>query len=133
LPAGNVEIVRRAYVAFEQGDAETLRSLAAPDFVLHASPATDDKVHYGPEAMFEVYQAVHERWEDFRLEPLEFYDAGNRVLVLGTLVTRSRDGEGLTSTVGQVWTLDQGKVVLMEAFLDSGEAIRAAGLDRLLT
>jgi ketosteroid isomerase-like protein len=128
-----VEIVRRAYVAFEQGDAETLRSLAAPDFVLRASPATDDKVHYGPEAMFEVYQAVHERWEDFRLEPLEFYDAGNRVLVLGTLVTKSRDGEGLTSTVGQVWTLDEGKVVLMEAYLDSGEAIRAAGLDRLLT
>lgn len=44
-----------------------------------------------------------------------------------------KDEDGFASTAGQVWTFEGGKVVSMEAFLDSESAIRAAGLTRLLT
>jgi ketosteroid isomerase-like protein len=133
LTQGNVAIVRRAYDAFRAGDADALAKMTAPDFVLRASSATDGREHHGPEAMGEILQAIRDRWEDFRLEPLEFYEAGNRVLVLGTILTRGKDEEGFASTAGQVWTLEHGKVASMEAYLDSESAIRASGLTSLLT
>lgn len=133
LTQGNVAIVRRAYDAFTAGDVDALKSITTPDFVLRASSATDGQVHYGPKAMEEILQAIRDRWEDFRLEPLEFYDGGNCVLVLGTILTRGKDHDGFASTAGQVWTLKDGKVASLEAYLDSDDAIRASGLTSLLT
>lgn len=133
MTQGNVALVRSAYRAFSEWDAETLRSLATADFVLDASSATDGQRHQGPEAFEEVFQAIREHWADFRLDPLEFYEAGERVLVLGTLVARAHDRKPFASVSGQVWTLRDGKVAAMQAFLSSEEAIRAAGLTRLLT
>jgi ketosteroid isomerase-like protein len=133
LTQGNVEIVRRAYAAFSAGNIQELMDLAAPQFVLRASPATDGSEHHGPKAMREIADVIRERWLDFRFEPLEFYDAGNAVLVLGTLIAKGRDEKRFASTAGQLWTLEDGKFVLMRAFLDSKEAIQASGLTRLLT
>lgn len=124
--------MRRAYDAFRESDVETLMSLVSPDFVLRASPATDGKEHHGPKAMAEIVEVVRQRWDDFRLEPLEFYETGDRVLVLGTLVGKA-DSEGIASVAGQLWTLREGKIASMRAFLSSEEAIREAGLTRLLT
>jgi len=132
LTHGNLAVVRRAYEAFNAGDAETLKSLASDDFVLKASAATDGAEHHGPSAFDEILSTIDERWQDFRLEPLEFYEAGDRVLVLGTLVGKSHAQEGLASVSGQVWTVRDGKLTSMKAFLSSEEAIREAGLTRLL-
>jgi ketosteroid isomerase-like protein len=124
--------VRRAYEAFRKRDVETLMSLTSPDFVLQASAATDGREHHGPKAMAEILEVIGKRWDEFRLEPLEFYETDDRVLVLGTLVGKA-DNEGLASVAGQLWTLRDGKVASMRAFLSSEEAIRAAGLTRLFT
>ena len=107
--------------------------MTTPDFVLRASPATDGKVHHGPEAMGEIIQAINDRWEEFRVEPLEFYESGNRVLALGTILTKGRNEDGFASTAGQLWTLREAKIAAVEGFLDTESAIRAAGLTRLLT
>jgi ketosteroid isomerase-like protein len=128
----NIAIVRGAYEAFEKGELEYMKSISTSDFVMKTTAATDDAEHYGPQAIEEISQVINTRWDEFRLEPLEFYHDGDRVLVLGTLVTKGRE-EGLASTVGQLWTLKDGKVSSVEGFLDSEEAIRAAGLTRLLT
>lgn len=132
MTQGNVAIVRAVYEAFREGNLDELRGMTTPDFVLRASSATDGKEHHGPDAMGEVIQAIRDRWEDFRVQPLEFYEAGNCVLVLGTILTKARGDKGLASTAGQVWTLDEGKIASMDAFLDSDSAIRAAGFTHLL-
>jgi ketosteroid isomerase-like protein len=133
LTQGNVALVRSAYQAFNDRDVETLKSLATPDFVLEASEATDGEQHHGPGAFAEIFGAIRERWEDFRLDPLEFYEAGDRVLVLGTMVGRGHDRKSFASVAGQVWTVRDGKLASMQGFLSSEDAIRAAGLTRLLT
>jgi ketosteroid isomerase-like protein len=133
LTQGNIGIVRRAYEALRAGDLDELKTITSPDLVLRTSSATDGKVHQGPEAVEEVLEVINERWQEFRAEPLEFYDAGNRVLVLGTIVTKGRNEDGFASTAGQIWTLVDGKVVEVAGFLDSEAAIRAAGLTSLLT
>lgn len=133
MTEGNVVIVRRAYEAWGEGDLEELMSLASRDFVLRASPATDGAEHHGPQAIQEIADVIRARWLDFRFDPLEFYAAGDSVLVLGTLVAKGRDEQKFASTAGQLWTLEDGKIVLVRAFLDAEEAIRASGLTRLLT
>jgi ketosteroid isomerase-like protein len=133
LTRGNVAIVRRAYEAIDARDVDELKAMTAPDLILRASSATDGKVHHGPEGIAEIFQAIRDRWRDFRVQALEFYEAGNRVLVLGTILTKGKDEDGIASTAGQVWTLEDGKVVAVEGYLDTESAIRAAGLTRLLT
>jgi ketosteroid isomerase-like protein len=133
LTPGNVAIVRRAYEAIHARDLDVLEAMTTPDLVLRASPATDGKVHHGREGIGEIFQAIRDRWQEFRVQALEFYDAGNRVLVLGTILTKSKNEDGIASTAGQVWTLEDGKVVSVEGYLDTESAIRAAGLTRLLT
>ena len=132
LTQGNVAIVRRAYEAIHARDVDTLKTMTTPDLVLRASPATDGKVHHGPEGIGEIFQAIRDRWQEFRVQALEFYDAGNRVLVLGTILTKGKNDDGFASTAGQIWTLEDDKVASVEAFLDTDSAIRAAGLTRLL-
>ena len=132
LTQGNIEIVRWAYEAIHARDVDKLKTMTTPDLVLRASPATDGKVHHGPEGIGEVFQAIRDRWQEFRVQALEFYDAGNRVLVLGTILTKGKNEDGIASTAGQVWTLEDGKVASVEAFLDTESAIRAAGLTNLL-
>jgi ketosteroid isomerase-like protein len=133
LTHGNVALVRSAYQAFNDQDVEALKSLAAPDFLLDASSATDGGRHRGLDAFDEIFEAIRERWADFRLDPLEFYEAGDRVLVLGTLVARGHSRTPFASVAGQVWTVKDGKLASMQAFLSSEEAMQAAGLTRLIT
>jgi ketosteroid isomerase-like protein len=133
LTEGNTAIVRRAYEAVQARDVDELKAMTTPDFILRASPATDGKVHHGPDGIGEVFQAIRDRWQEFRVQALEFYEAGNRVLVLGTILTKGKNEDGIASTAGQVWTLEDGKIVSVEAYLDTESAIRAAGLTRLLT
>ena len=133
LTQGNVTIVRRAYEAVDARNVDDLMRITTPDLVLRASSATDGKVHHGHQGIGEIFQAIRDRWREFRFDALEFYEAGNRVLVLGTMLTKGRNEDGFASTAGQVWTLEDGKVVSVEAFLDTESAIRAAGLTRLLT
>lgn len=133
MTQGNVAIVRRAYQAFNDWDSEALKSLVTPDFQLDASTATDGARHDGPEAFEEIFGSIRERWADFRVDPLEFYESGNRVLVLGTLVARAHNRTPFASVAGQVWTVHDGKLTAMRAFLSSEEAIRDAGLTSLLT
>ena len=133
LTQGNAAIVRRAYEAVDARDVDELKAMTTPDLILRASPAIDGKVHHGPEGIGEIFQAIQDRWREFHFDPLEFYEAGNRVLVLGTMLTKGKEEDGFASTAGQVWTLEDGKVVSVEAYLDSESAIRAAGLTRLLT
>ena len=133
MTQGNVALVRSAYQAFNDRDSEALKGLVTPDFQLDASTATDGAQHHGPDAFEEIFQAIRERWADFRLDPLELYESGDRVLVLGTLLARAHDRKPFASVAGQVWTVRDGKLTAMRAFLSSEEAIRDAGLTRLLT
>ena len=132
LTQGNVAIVRRAYEAVDARDVDALKKITTPDLVLRASPAIDGKVHHGHDGLGEIFKAIRDRWREFRFHALEFYEAGNRVLVLGTLLAKGVE-EGIASPAGQVWTLEDGMVVAVEGYLDSETAIRAAGLTRLLT
>jgi ketosteroid isomerase-like protein len=70
-----------------------------------------------------------EAWEYFRPEPIEFIDAGERVVVEVRSPGPGRvSGIEIERVTTQVITLREGKVVRFETFAERQPALEAAGL-----
>ncbi len=131
----NVEIVR-ALVAFRErgraGDSRlTPADLLAPDFEIDMSRRVfNPAVYRGLEGLARLNNEIRDVWEEFRVVPEQFIDAGDRVVVLETSHARGR-GSGVeldTRTYATIWTLRDGRVTRVEVGLDPGEALKAVGL-----
>ena len=128
----NVEVVRRAVELIRPFD-ESFRgsrvgtNLLDPAFEVHDHDSPDQDVLKG--------HAGFLRWIDdwdameWTLEPEEFIDAGERVVVLARLSARGRaSGVSLERHDGMVWTVRGGKAVRVDYFNNPTEALEAAGL-----
>jgi ketosteroid isomerase-like protein len=83
----------------------------------------------GREERLRFHRTFLEEWGEYRLEPEELIDTGDRVLVLGRM-----KGTGLSSgaVFDNEWALltatSAGQVIREEVFLDHGQALEAVGL-----
>jgi ketosteroid isomerase-like protein len=55
-------------------------------------------------------------------------DLGERVLVLSHFHARGRDGIKVTRSFAHVWTVEDGRVVRLDAYADQQKALDAVGL-----
>jgi len=127
----NVETLRRAYEAFDRGDLDAAVADAHPDVEYISSGAIPGQgdVARGSEAYKRFISWLSDVFEDARLEPKEFIDAGDRVLGGFTLSGRGKQSGIKTSwTMWQVWTLKDGMFVHGQGFTTRDEALEAAGL-----
>jgi ketosteroid isomerase-like protein len=71
-----------------------------------------------------------EVWGEFRMEPDEFVDAGDRVVAIGRWVAKGRgSGVEVNQPIADVFTLHGGRVVRCEiGYSNRAEALEAAGL-----
>jgi ketosteroid isomerase-like protein len=80
----NVEIVRRAFEAFNQGGIEEALPSFAPDIVVYALPEwpgpSEYRGHDGTRALATEWT---ENFDDFEMEVRDIRDLGDSVLVLG--------------------------------------------------
>jgi ketosteroid isomerase-like protein len=68
-------------------------------------------------------------FEELRVEPEEFRDLGDDVLVIGRLYARGRDsGVEIESATAWLITLRGGRLVRSRDYLDPQDALEAAGL-----
>ncbi len=67
-------------------------------------------------------------FESTRVEPDEFIDTGDHVVVLQTGHLRGRDGIEVTARVCLVWTCRDGAIVRICLYRQKREALEAAGL-----
>ena len=77
----------------------------------------------------EVDEEDREAWEERRLEPVEFLDAGDEVVVFLHEYRRGRNsGVELEVDTAVVYTVREGRVVRMQGYMDRSAAQKAAGL-----
>jgi ketosteroid isomerase-like protein len=102
----NVEIVRRAYAAWNAGDMEALRELYDPDVIMRAIEGWPEPGPY---------------------ELLDFEQEANQVLAVVRMSMRDRTSElKLEQTIAHMFTLGENdKVIRVEGFFDPDKA-RAA-------
>ena len=127
----NVELVRRAFEAFNRGDLDAALADLAPNFEYVPSgaiPGASD-IHRGPDGMKRFAGWLLDQFDDVRIEVHEAFAQGDRVFVWATNRGRGRRSGAETSwEVWQVFTMHGGKAVRGEAFRSREQAIEAAGL-----
>jgi ketosteroid isomerase-like protein len=127
-----VEIVRRAYTAFNDGDLETVFELFDPEIEWNASDVFFDqpRTYQGRRAWLEEFlRDLMELFEEYRAEPEEIRDAGEHVLSVVRVGGPGRkSGADVTALVAHVMTFSDGQVVRFTEFKDPAEAFEAAGL-----
>ncbi len=128
----NVETVRVAFEAFNRGDQERMAELVDPEVEFHGTVGglEEGRVARGQSQIDETFEAEDlEAWEERRLEPEEFIDAGDSVVVLVHEYRRGRgSGVELESDTAIVIGLRDGRVVRIQGYMDRAAALEAAGL-----
>ena len=75
------------------------------------------------------FEEISNTWEELRVLAGELRDLGDRVVVLGRTEGRGRgSGVQVDSPIGVIYDFRDGKMSRVLAYLDHGEALRAAGL-----
>jgi ketosteroid isomerase-like protein len=125
----NVEIVRSAIDAYNRGDVEAMLQATAPGFELDLSRAAGPlKGVYGRDRIQWFWNEITDSWESVRIEPREFIEAGEHVVVPWTMHLTGRDGIEVQARVTWVWTIRDGAVERLSMYQERQEALAAVGL-----
>jgi ketosteroid isomerase-like protein len=119
----NLDVVRAIYAAWTE-DASA-GDLIASDMEYVNPPYA---VETGSPRERRTLAKIRDIYPDFRVEPEQFIDAGDEVVVIGTATGTSASGIEAQWRQGYVWTIRDGRAVRFCWFNDPAEALEAAGL-----
>jgi len=124
----NVDTARDFIAAYNRRDYDAAVEHFDPEieWVLPARQSSDSG--RGPDEVKRFWNDIDETFEELRLEPQEFVDAGDRVATRLRHYGRSRRGAEIdVEMYHQVATFRAGKMVRIEYFGEWTEALEAAG------
>ena len=124
---GNAEVAKNAYEAFSTGNLQTLKEGFAED----AEWQTSDElplggVTRGRDAIMENFAQLPNQWSSFSVEPSEFIEAGDKVIIRGTQRATGKGGS-FEAPFLHLMEFRDSKVVRGEFHADSAKALMALG------
>jgi ketosteroid isomerase-like protein len=123
-----LEIVRRIFTGFADGDVAAMLQDMDPDVVLHVEQAGQG-IYHGHEGVIKSFVDWTEDFDDFKVVPEDFLDNGDYIVVRTRQTGRGKSSgapmEGLAWFVCQV---RRGKAVRIHVLVNEQEALEAAGL-----
>ncbi len=122
--------VRRIYDAWNGEGLAGVETYMSHDVEwVNPDYAVEPGTRRGHQGLAAVVQAVDAAFAEYRHEPDELIEAGDKVLVFVTFWARGRDsGVELHVEEQHVWTFENVKVTRVEWFHNLGDALEAAGL-----
>jgi ketosteroid isomerase-like protein len=131
----NVEIVQRTYErvnnAYQTGDYQgTIEDYCHPDVVLRTSGMFPETGEYrGYDGLREFMMNQAEAFEEMWVQPAEFINAGDQVVVpLRFGGTARHSGIDATFSVVHVLTLRDHKIARLDMYQSRHEALKSVGL-----
>jgi ketosteroid isomerase-like protein len=124
----DAERLRGAYQAFNEGGVEAFLERLAPEFQLRDRDSSPDRAEtrYGKEGIKELFDSYMEAFDALRLEPQEFIDAGDQIVVsLNQRVRGKGSGAEVVGHIAHVWTLRGGTPFRLRIFGDKESALQA--------
>lgn len=123
----NVDTARAAYDAFNSGDMDALREMFNED----AEWVTSDELPTGGtadgrDAIMDNFAQLPNYWSEFRVEPDQFIDGGDDVVVHGTQ-RATGDGGNFEAPFLHLMHFEGGKLARGEFISDSAKAVKALG------
>jgi ketosteroid isomerase-like protein len=122
----NVELVRRIYDGWSQGDFTRI-DLFHPEIDFEMVDWPHQTRARGIDKMWRTWRSTLAAFGDFRAVPTEYVDFGRNVLVLNRIEGSGKEsGAGVSADTASVLTVDGGKVVRLRLFWDTANAREAA-------
>jgi ketosteroid isomerase-like protein len=132
MPQENVALVKGIYEAFGSGDVPAVLGAMSPDIVWNEAenfPLADRNPYVGPQAILEgVFARLGSDWEGFAVDPQEYLDAGDSVVVLGRYRGTCRaTGKPVDAQLAHVWRIEDGKAKAFQQLTDTLQFAKATG------
>jgi uncharacterized protein len=118
----SVEVVKRVYAAFAEGDVPAVLGAFADDIEWHEAEGMPyGGIYRGGEGVVQnVFGPISEDVEGFAVTPEEFMAAGDTVAVVVSYTgTGKVTGKPLDLPVVHVWDIEDGKAVRFRQFADT--------------
>jgi ketosteroid isomerase-like protein len=121
------ETLRGAYEAFNQGGVEAFLERLAPEFQLRDRESSPDRAEtrYGKEGIKELFDSYMQAFDALRLEPQEFIDCGDQIVVcLQQHVRGKGSGAEVVGNIAHVWTMRGDAPFRLRIFGDKESALK---------
>lgn len=120
----NVDTARSAFEAFGRGDLEALKEMLTED----STWLTSDELPLGGEtegrdAILGNFTQIPNYWSSFSVEPEEFIDAGDWVVVRGTQ-RAGHNGDSFAAPFAHLMKFADGRIVRGEFYGDTAKAAK---------
>ena len=128
--AGNVDIARKAYEDFGNGDVEAALSSWADDIVWqgpNSEELPDGGEHSGKQAATETLQKAVGSYDEFTLHMDEFFEGGETVVALGH-AHASKGGTSVQAPVVHILRFEGGKVKRFQIINDTLQNAKLLGI-----
>jgi ketosteroid isomerase-like protein len=128
----DVERLRGIYKAFNEGGIEAILERLSPEFQVRDRESSPDReTRLGKEGIKQLFDSYMEAFDALRLEPEEFIDAGDQIVVsLHQLIRGKGSGAKVVGRIAHVWILREGAALSLRIFGDKEgalETLRAEG------
>ena len=128
----NVEVCKRGLEAIGPSrDTEAALLYIDPEIELHSAiiGGAEGNTYRGHDGFREWMAESDATFAELQMEPEEWRDLGDEVLMIGRLHARGREsGVEIDSAIAWLLTLRDGRIVQARGYLDPKEALEAAGL-----
>jgi ketosteroid isomerase-like protein len=125
----NVEIVKAWYDAYNREDWDAFYKDVAPGFEVDLSRAVGPwRGVFGLDQVRRLVGEFSETWESVRLEPHEFIEAGDLVVVPATQHLKGRGGIEVVARAALVWTIRNGAIERVSMYQEKEDALEDLGL-----
>jgi ketosteroid isomerase-like protein len=131
---GNVDIVRRAFAAFEERDADALVAVCSQDIVFEpvtARLAAGGKPYRGHDGMRQYLADVARVWQELRPAPDDYREGADGIVVATGRVYAWGVGRVIDSPAGWLWRIRDGRIAYGRIFGTASAALEAAGMPPL--
>jgi ketosteroid isomerase-like protein len=124
----DVKLARRGYDALKAGDLETVLALMDNDVSVEVHTGRPDlpEMLHGHAGFLENLRGLMEVFEDVEVEPEEFIDLGEHLVVPVFTAGRGRSsGIRIENRLVHIWTIREGKATRFRVYASREEAFAA--------
>jgi ketosteroid isomerase-like protein len=127
----NVEVVERAFEAFNRDGPKAVLAWLAPDVEWHdLVDLPDAEVHHGHPGFLKAFEQFLGPLEDYTVSSNEIINHGEQLVVCARIIGRGRgSGARFEQRVCGVWTVRSRLVARVVWFRTREEALEAVGLE----
>lgn len=134
MSEANVERARQGYEAFAEGDIQAVLDFLSPEITCYSRPShPEQEVFRGHEgfARLVARDFFQTFGETVRVEPLDFIDAGDYVVVPVRISGRHPESDAeLEDHLVHAWKFRGEKAVELRPYEETAEALHALGLSK---